>query len=109
MSKAAAAYRDAKAQKGGHGCDPDEFLEPSLPNGTAVQERSSREFGGETWVFVDGPGVSGWVRDCNLLPVGGANARRERAAHDPATAGTNENGNETRSMWASGNLIDTTP
>ena len=70
----------------------EEFLEPSLPAGTAVQERSSCEFGGETWVFVDGPSVSGWVRDGNLLPVGGpdaagagADARRERAARDPVS------------------------
>ena len=70
----------------------EEFLEPALPAGTAVQERASREFGGGTWVLVDGPGVSGWVRDGNLLPVGGpdaagagADARRERAARDPVS------------------------
>eukprot|EP01046_Picozoa_sp_COSAG06_P047242 COSAG06_NODE_6834_length_2752_cov_12.062571_2_plen_353_part_00 len=70
----------------------EEFLEPALPAGAAVQERASREFGGETWVLVDGPGVSGWVRDGNLLPVGGpdaagpgADARRERAARDPVS------------------------
>jgi hypothetical protein len=70
----------------------EEFLEPALPAGTAVQERASREFGGGTWVLVDGPGVSGWVGDHNLLPVGGpdaagpgADARRGRAARDPVS------------------------
>ena len=70
----------------------EEFLEPALHAGTAVQERSSLSFENEQWVFVDGPGVSGWVRDRNLHVVGGpdaagpgADARRERAARDPVS------------------------
>ena len=62
----------------------EEFLEPALPAGTAVQERASREFGGGTWVLVDGPGVSGWVRDGNLLPVGGPDAAGAGADGDRA-------------------------